>query len=149
MEKFMNNAISSARGEDIDFLNTTVAKVGASIKNNGSTIYNGNDENMSVPTLMKSAELHPKFVGKETTLGPWTDVQKITVIDFEKLPEDNEQRERVLRSELNDTTVDMWLDNIDEFSDADVVAIHIDDVDGSWYEYVTNGTTPALEEDAA
>ena len=149
MEKFMINAISSASGEDIDFLNATVAKVGASIKNSGSTIYNGNDENMSVPTLMKSAELHPTYVGKETSLGGWTDVQKITVIDFEKLPKDAEHRERVLRSELNDTTVDMWRDNIDEFNDDDVVAIHIDDTDGSWYEYVTNGTTPALEEDAA
>lgn len=139
-------ALSECEGDSAE-MEAVASRIGASIKNDGKTIYNGNDEEIDVPQLFKTAELHPKYVHREQEFGGWLNAKHIKMIDFGKCG--SEQRHDLLKAHFDSKTFQAWLDNRKEFDNAETVAVHIDQTDGSWYEYVTNGTTPALEEDAA
>lgn len=139
-------ALSECEGDSAE-MEAVASRIGASIKNGGKTIYNGNDEEIDVPQLFKTAELHPKYVHREQEFGGWLNAKHIKMIDFGKCG--SEQRHDLLKAHFDSKTFQAWLDNRKEFDNAETVAVHIDRTDGSWYEYVTNGTTPALEEDAA
>lgn len=139
-------ALSECEGDSAE-MEAVASRIGASIKNGGKTIYNGNDEEIDVPQLFKTAELHPKYVHREQEFGGWLNAKHIKMIDFGKCG--SEQRHDLLKAHFDSKTFQAWLDNRKEFDNAETVAVHIDQTDGSWYEYVTNGTTPALEEDAA
>lgn len=139
-------ALSECEGDGAE-MEAVASRIGASIKNGGKTIYNGNDEEIDVPQLFKTAELHPKYVHREQEFGGWLNAKHIKMIDFGKCG--SEQRHDLLKAHFDSRTFQAWLDYRKEFDNAETVAVHIDQTDGSWYEYVTNGTTPALEEDAA
>lgn len=139
-------ALSECEGDSAE-MEAVASRIGASIKNGGKSIYNGNDEEIDVPQLFKTADLHPKYVGREQEFGGWLNAEHIKMIDFGKCGA--EQRHDLLKQHFDSKTFQAWLDCRKEFDNASTVAVHIDQTDGSWYEYVTNGTTPALEEDAA
>lgn len=139
-------ALTECEGNSAE-MEAVASRIGASIKNGGKSIYNGNDEEIDVPQLFKTAELHPKYVHREQEFGGWLNAKHIKMIDFGKCG--TEQRHDLLKQHFDSKTFQTWLDCRKEFDNASTVAIHVDDTDGSWYEYITNGTTPALEEDAA
>lgn len=112
------------------------------IDNNGSIIYNGNDEDSSVhvPFLASIAQVYPSFVRTspdwDDEFFGWCDSARTVAIYFSHVAAD--QRETLLRQYLDATTVNYWLSHRSQFDDADCIAIRVEDNDGTWYEHIIN-----------
>ena len=117
-------------------------RVQHAIDHHGINIYNGSDETEEVPFISGIEQVYPEYVrGSEEWTDEfygWVGSDSTIVIYFDRIAE--HQRESVLRQYMADSTVECWLANIDRFNTHDVMAVHIDDSDGSWYEQIITRT---------
>ena len=144
MEMNICIAVTKSDNEGLD-MHTFAKRVAASIKNNGLCIYNGNNEVIKAPFLCNIRKLHPNFVGRESEFGGWVGCTHIKMIDFGKCGAD--QRHKLLvQNSFNPDTIGVWLLNRQLFDDNTSVAIHIEDIEGDWYEYIINSSIPALDD---
>lgn len=137
-------AVTESDGEGLD-MPTFAKRVAASIKNDGLCIYNGNNEVIGVPFLCKIRTLHPNFIGRESEFGGWMGCTHIKMIDFDKCGAD-QRDELLVQNSFNPDTITVWLLNRQMFDDNTTVAIHIEDSEGDWYEYIINSSVPALDD---
>lgn len=125
-------------------------KLQEAIDNNCAVIYNGNDEKIKVPFIARLHQLHPDFVKEaEEYEGPfdgWDNSTHIFMVDGSRCSQD--QFIDIVAKNFSNDIIKMWAQSLKLASiESDLpiflgkgcLAIHCDQNDGTWFEYIIEG----------
>lgn len=122
-------------------------KLQESIDKNSAVIYNGNDEKIEVPFVARLHRLHPNFIKEsEEYEGPfdgWDNCTHILMVDGSRCSHD--QFIDIVTKNFSNEIIKMWAhtlklsisqSNLPIFLGQGCLAIHCDQNDGTWFEYI-------------
>lgn len=120
------------------------------IDRNAAVIYNGNDETIEVPFIAHIQQMHPDFVATSPDYdGPfdgWDLANHIYMVEANRCTQD--QFIDLVASRFSPDIVALWGETMKAAQEHDgfpiflgegCVALHIDNDDDSWFEYIIEG----------
>lgn len=121
--------------------------VQSAIDRNAAVIYNGNDETIDVPFIAHIIQMHPDFVRDSPEYdGPfegWETASHLYMVEASRCPQD--KFIDLVTEHFSDDIISLWAEtlraaqthpDIPIFLGDGCVAIHIDNTDESWFEYI-------------